>query len=188
MGKAYSDRHLAVFAFVVYGLIVFPKALGYVTVELVDFLFHIEKGVRLIGIWGAINYSSLMVLSQYGYDQCVLATAGSNKVEVLVQDPRFLKKLEEIRIKWGQDLSLQSGTFFNHFPLETYIQWCLKRSKISLLAQFKGKRKVLDNVAELTEKIRNLEMHLRGKDEEVRRQREQHQAYVKEMEEEIMRQ
>ncbi|MBA0845245.1 hypothetical protein Goarm_005851, partial [Gossypium armourianum] len=27
--------------------------------------------VPLIGIWGAISYSSLMVLSQYGYDQCV---------------------------------------------------------------------------------------------------------------------
>ncbi|MBA0662445.1 hypothetical protein Goklo_006566 [Gossypium klotzschianum] len=33
MGKASSDRHLALFAFVVYGLIVFPKALGYVSIE-----------------------------------------------------------------------------------------------------------------------------------------------------------
>ncbi|MFQ6664080.1 hypothetical protein Gotur_031311 [Gossypium turneri] len=30
MGKASSDRHLALFTFVVYELIVFPKALGYV--------------------------------------------------------------------------------------------------------------------------------------------------------------
>ncbi|MBA0756751.1 hypothetical protein Gogos_021599 [Gossypium gossypioides] len=51
-----------------------------------------------------------------------------------------------------------------------------------------GKRKVLDGVAELTEKVRDLEMHLRGRDEEVRRQREQHQVYVKENEGEIMRQ
>ncbi|MBA0820473.1 hypothetical protein Gohar_025635 [Gossypium harknessii] len=29
MGKASGDRHLALFAFSVYGLIVFPKALGY---------------------------------------------------------------------------------------------------------------------------------------------------------------
>ncbi|MBA0812951.1 hypothetical protein Gohar_026856 [Gossypium harknessii] len=29
MGKASGDRHLALFAFAVYGLIVFPKALGY---------------------------------------------------------------------------------------------------------------------------------------------------------------
>ncbi|MBA0717469.1 hypothetical protein Golax_005285 [Gossypium laxum] len=36
MGKA---SHLALFAFAVYGLIVFPKALGYMSVELVDFLF-----------------------------------------------------------------------------------------------------------------------------------------------------
>ncbi|MBA0845718.1 hypothetical protein Goarm_023038 [Gossypium armourianum] len=43
MGKACGDRHLALFAFSVYRLIVFPKALGYVSVELADFLFHIEK-------------------------------------------------------------------------------------------------------------------------------------------------
>ncbi|MBA0707245.1 hypothetical protein Golax_019311 [Gossypium laxum] len=33
-----NDKHLALFMFVVYGLIVFPKALGYVSVELADFL------------------------------------------------------------------------------------------------------------------------------------------------------
>ncbi|MBA0755408.1 hypothetical protein Gogos_021492 [Gossypium gossypioides] len=32
MGKTSGDRHLARFAFAVYGLIVFPKALGYVFV------------------------------------------------------------------------------------------------------------------------------------------------------------
>ncbi|MBA0748048.1 hypothetical protein Gogos_004903 [Gossypium gossypioides] len=39
MGKASGDRHLALFAFAVYGLIVLPKSLGYVSVELADFLF-----------------------------------------------------------------------------------------------------------------------------------------------------
>ncbi|MBA0638374.1 hypothetical protein Godav_025686 [Gossypium davidsonii] len=39
MGKASGDRHLALFAFVVYRLIFFPKTLGYVSVELADFLF-----------------------------------------------------------------------------------------------------------------------------------------------------
>ncbi|MBA0753520.1 hypothetical protein Gogos_020668 [Gossypium gossypioides] len=46
MGKVSGDRHLALFAFAIYGLIVFPKALGYVSVELLDFLFQIEKGVN----------------------------------------------------------------------------------------------------------------------------------------------
>ncbi|MBA0755275.1 hypothetical protein Gogos_020681, partial [Gossypium gossypioides] len=46
MGKASDDRHLPLFAFVVYGLIVFPKALGYVSVELADFLFQVEKRVN----------------------------------------------------------------------------------------------------------------------------------------------
>ncbi|MBA0729406.1 hypothetical protein Golax_000040 [Gossypium laxum] len=38
IGKASGDKHLALFVFSVYGLIVFPKALGYVSVELADFL------------------------------------------------------------------------------------------------------------------------------------------------------
>ncbi|MBA0863770.1 hypothetical protein Goshw_025644 [Gossypium schwendimanii] len=38
MGKANGDRHLELFAFTIYGLIVFPKALGYMSVELADFL------------------------------------------------------------------------------------------------------------------------------------------------------
>ncbi|MBA0755791.1 hypothetical protein Gogos_019980 [Gossypium gossypioides] len=47
MVKASGDRHLALFTFSIYELIVFPKALGYVSVELADFLFQIEKGVNL---------------------------------------------------------------------------------------------------------------------------------------------
>ncbi|MBA0620440.1 hypothetical protein Godav_006149 [Gossypium davidsonii] len=46
MGKANGDRHLELFVFTVYGLIVFPKALGYVSVELANFLFQIEKVVN----------------------------------------------------------------------------------------------------------------------------------------------
>ncbi|MBA0643566.1 hypothetical protein Goklo_027843, partial [Gossypium klotzschianum] len=155
MGKTSGDRHLTLFTFAIYGLIVFPKALGYVSVKLADFLFHIEKWVfvpstrpiegflegewppnqsievwvqnlstltyqeiewralwmiqstiligcgghlwvPLLGIWGIVSYSSLMVLSQYGCDQCVPTTASLNKVEALVQDLRFWNKLEEI--------------------------------------------------------------------------------------------
>ncbi|MBA0785710.1 hypothetical protein Gotri_025542, partial [Gossypium trilobum] len=40
MGKASYYRHLALFAFSIYGLIAFPKALGYVSVGLADFLFQ----------------------------------------------------------------------------------------------------------------------------------------------------
>ncbi|MBA0746873.1 hypothetical protein Gogos_009353, partial [Gossypium gossypioides] len=52
----------------------------------------------------------------------------------------------------------------------------------------RGKKKVLAGIVKLIEKIRDLEMRLKGRDEEVRQQREQHQAYVKENEEEIIRQ
>ncbi|MBA0576241.1 hypothetical protein Golob_000088 [Gossypium lobatum] len=39
MGKANGDRHLALFTFAIYKLIMFPKAIGYVSMELAQFLF-----------------------------------------------------------------------------------------------------------------------------------------------------
>ncbi|MBA0738447.1 hypothetical protein Gogos_011797 [Gossypium gossypioides] len=61
-------------------------------------------------------------------------------------------------------------------------------SSLMVLRQYRGLRKVPDDVAEFTEKIRDLEIHLRGRDKEVKWQREQHQSYVKEKKEEFMRQ
>ncbi|MBA0783242.1 hypothetical protein Gotri_000992 [Gossypium trilobum] len=49
MGKANGDRHLALLTFAVYNLIMFPKAMGYVSVELAHFLFQIENG--LLFVW-----------------------------------------------------------------------------------------------------------------------------------------
>ncbi|MBA0786352.1 hypothetical protein Gotri_028069 [Gossypium trilobum] len=57
MGKANGDRHLELFAFTVYGLIMFPKALGYVSVELADFLFQIEK--VLLFVWMKSHFKCL---------------------------------------------------------------------------------------------------------------------------------
>ncbi|MFQ6652245.1 hypothetical protein Gotur_024202 [Gossypium turneri] len=48
MGKANGNRHLALFTFAVYKLIMFPKAMGYVSVELAHFLFQIEDRVILL--------------------------------------------------------------------------------------------------------------------------------------------
>ncbi|MBA0833874.1 hypothetical protein Goarm_006287 [Gossypium armourianum] len=49
------------------------------------------------------------------------------------------------------------------------------KRKIPVSAQFKGKRKVPDDIAELIAKMCDLEMRLRGRDEKVRQQREKHQ-------------
>ncbi|MBA0759051.1 hypothetical protein Gotri_021987, partial [Gossypium trilobum] len=57
IGKASGDKHLALFVFSVYGLIVFPKALGYVSVELADFLFQIEKW--LLFVWMKSHFRCL---------------------------------------------------------------------------------------------------------------------------------
>ncbi|MBA0721872.1 hypothetical protein Golax_009374 [Gossypium laxum] len=91
MGKASGDRHLALFTFAVYELIVFQKALGYVSVELADFL-PIEEFLesewplnQLIEEW-VQNLSTLTYqeIDQYGYNQCIPTTAGLNRVETSV--------------------------------------------------------------------------------------------------------
>ncbi|MBA0826430.1 hypothetical protein Goarm_011281 [Gossypium armourianum] len=45
MGKASGDRHLALFAFFIYRLVVFPKALGYVSVELDVLCLILQPGL-----------------------------------------------------------------------------------------------------------------------------------------------
>ncbi|MBA0804992.1 hypothetical protein Gohar_004540 [Gossypium harknessii] len=71
MGKANGDRHLKLFAFTVYGLIVFPKALGYVSVELADFLFQIEKMVNSASAVLAKTIISVNFIRRKG-DECFL--------------------------------------------------------------------------------------------------------------------
>ncbi|MBA0702190.1 hypothetical protein Goari_027544 [Gossypium aridum] len=71
MGKTSGDRHLALFSFTVYKLVVFPKALGYLSVELVDFLFQIVKGVNLAPKILAETIISLNFIRKKG-DWCFL--------------------------------------------------------------------------------------------------------------------
>ncbi|MBA0787856.1 hypothetical protein Gotri_027810 [Gossypium trilobum] len=84
--------------------------------------------------------------------------------------PEILEEIGTYMNKVGSNIELANRNLFQPFPSEMYIQWHLKRSKISMSVQFKGKRKVLDDIDELTEKIHDLEMCLRGRDEEVRQQ------------------
>ncbi|PPD80952.1 hypothetical protein GOBAR_DD22116 [Gossypium barbadense] len=141
MGKTSGDRHFALFAFAVYGLTMFPKALEYVFVPstrpIEKFLEgewppnqSIEEWVQnlstltyqeiewrapwmirstvligcgghlwvpLLGIWGIISYSSLMVLSQYGCDQYVPTTASLNNVEALRLEANLSLRANELQ-------------------------------------------------------------------------------------------
>ncbi|MBA0756601.1 hypothetical protein Gogos_005414 [Gossypium gossypioides] len=115
MGKANGVRHLSLFAFVVYGLIMFQKALGYVFVPsnrpIEEFLESEWPPNEWVQNLSTLTYQEIewrapwMIRSTIliGYDQYVPTTAGFNRVEVFVQDPRFWRKLEEIRIKWVQN-------------------------------------------------------------------------------------
>ncbi|MBA0881713.1 hypothetical protein Goshw_019371 [Gossypium schwendimanii] len=69
MGKASSDRHLTLFVFAVYGLIVFPKALGYVSVDLAGFLFQIEKWVNPTLVILAKTIISLKFIKRKGNER-----------------------------------------------------------------------------------------------------------------------
>ncbi|MBA0738416.1 hypothetical protein Gogos_011773, partial [Gossypium gossypioides] len=66
IGKASGDRHLSLFPFAVYELIVFTKALGYVSVKLVDFLFQTKKRVNLAPVVVAETIISLNFIRRKG--------------------------------------------------------------------------------------------------------------------------
>ncbi|MBA0576240.1 hypothetical protein Golob_000088 [Gossypium lobatum] len=90
MGKANGDRHLALFTPIEEFLeSEWPPNQSIKEWSMVLIKCDGHLWVPLIGIWGAISYSSLMVLSKYRYDQCVPTIAGLNKVEVSIQDSRF---------------------------------------------------------------------------------------------------
>ncbi|MBA0822402.1 hypothetical protein Goarm_019207, partial [Gossypium armourianum] len=191
MQKANGDRHLLLFTFFVYGLIVFPKALGYVSVELADFLFQIEKRahptsivlaktiislnlIRRKGDERFLGYARLLFVWMKSHFRCLYkhfrqyTEIPRNRMEGSMDD----SKHSTHRVQWSFVGSLNWHIGSNQLFLvdsSEPIRWRLKRSKISVLAQFKGNRKVLDNIAELTEKIRDLDIYLRRRDEEIQR-------------------
>ncbi|MBA0717538.1 hypothetical protein Golax_005346 [Gossypium laxum] len=161
MGKANSDRHLELFAFTVYGLIVFPKALGYMSVELANFLFQIEKRVNSAPTVLVETIILVNFIRRKG-DECFLGCTQLLFVWMKSHFRCLYKRFRQVFVPSTR-------------PIEEFLEseWTLNQS--------------IDEwsfVGSLNGHIGSHQLFLVDGSEPIR----QHQAYVKEKEEEIMRQ
>ncbi|MBA0731230.1 hypothetical protein Golax_025336 [Gossypium laxum] len=97
MGKASGDRHLLLFAFFVYELVVFPKTLGYGSVELANFLFQIEKGVNPAPTVLAKTIISLNFINRKGNRGFLGCAQPRNKMEGSMDD----SKQNTYQVQWS---------------------------------------------------------------------------------------
>ncbi|MFQ6631052.1 hypothetical protein Gotur_008952 [Gossypium turneri] len=139
-----TKKEVDIFALSIYGLVVFPKALGPVDEAVTDLFDRLDKGVTpvpiilaetfrslnecqregegrfigcpqlllawcgdfdwvpLLGIWGAIGYTPLLVLRQYRSRQFVPVTQGLAQCEFSYKGDGYKNKIREMSKAWRQ--------------------------------------------------------------------------------------
>ncbi|MBA0575313.1 hypothetical protein Golob_027486 [Gossypium lobatum] len=92
-------KRVDVFALNIYGLVIFPRALGHIDEAITDLFDRLDKGcgdfdwVPLLEIWGAIGYAPLLVLRQYRSRQFIPATQGLAGCEFAYGGDGYKKKI-----------------------------------------------------------------------------------------------
>ncbi|MBA0767208.1 hypothetical protein Gotri_016131 [Gossypium trilobum] len=114
-----TKKKVNVFALSIYGLVIFPKALGHIDDAVSDLFDRLNKKVtpipeilvktfrslsacqragegRFIRIWGAVGYAPLLVLRQYRSRQFIPVTQGLAQCEFAYKCDNYKKKVHEI--------------------------------------------------------------------------------------------
>ncbi|MFQ6631082.1 hypothetical protein Gotur_009902, partial [Gossypium turneri] len=177
-------KRVDIFALSIYGLVVFPKALGHVDEAASDLFDRLDKGVTLVpailaetfrslnasrragegrfigcaqlllvwfhshfwkvekmvpdeilyrcgdfdwvpllGIWGAVRYTPLLVLRQYRSRQFIQATQGLAQFEFSYKDDNYKRKIREISNAWKQVHWMKRFTVGAMTTFEYYGWW-----------------------------------------------------------------
>ncbi|MFQ6634300.1 hypothetical protein Gotur_011361 [Gossypium turneri] len=117
MGKASGDRHLALFAFAIYRLIVFPKALGY--------YIDISRN-RMEGSIDDSKHGTHRV--QWSFVGSLNWHMGSYQL-FLVDGPEILEEIRRDTNQVGSNLELAIRNCFQPFPFENVYLMALKKKK-----------------------------------------------------------
>ncbi|MFQ6649667.1 hypothetical protein Gotur_022894 [Gossypium turneri] len=124
-------KRVDIFALSIYGLVAFPKALGYIDEAVFDLFNWLDRGVvpvpvPLLGIWGVVGYAALLVLRQYRSRQFIPATQGLAQCEFSYKGDNYKKKVREISNTWNQTRKMK---IFVVNPMMTpeYSWWWGKR-------------------------------------------------------------
>ncbi|MBA0817440.1 hypothetical protein Gohar_003755, partial [Gossypium harknessii] len=159
-------KRVDIFTLGIYGLVVFPKALGHIDEAVSDLFDRLDKRVTPVPvilaktfrslnacqkagegrIWGAVGYASLLVLRQYRSRQFILATRGLAQCKFSYKGDNYKKKVREISNAWNQTRKMKIFVV-NLMTTPEYNWWWGKR--------------VNDNIFILTqENTRSIEEHL----------------------------
>ncbi|MFQ6622127.1 hypothetical protein Gotur_002068 [Gossypium turneri] len=94
-----QEKKVDVFALSIYGLMIFPRALGYIDEAVTDLFDRLDRRVILVPllrIWGAVGYAPLLVLKQHRSRQFVPTTQGLAQCEFSYKDDGYKKKIREM--------------------------------------------------------------------------------------------
>ncbi|KAG8502707.1 hypothetical protein CXB51_000495 [Gossypium anomalum] len=145
-----ETKKVDVFSLSLYGLMVFPRALGYVDEATTDLFHRLSKRVtsipvilaetfrslgtcrkagagsfdlvHLLGIWGAIGYAPLLMLRQFGLRQFVPATHGLAQSEFVYRGADYKKRVSKISSAWNKTCRLK-GVAISPATTPEYIEW-----------------------------------------------------------------
>ncbi|MBA0815929.1 hypothetical protein Gohar_000648 [Gossypium harknessii] len=115
-------KRVDVFTLGIYGLVIFPKALGHIDEAVSDLFDQLDKRVTPVSailaetfrslnacqragggrIWGSVGYTSLLILRQYRSRQFVPATQGLAQCEFSYKGHNYKKNVREISNAWNQ--------------------------------------------------------------------------------------
>ncbi|KAK5833192.1 hypothetical protein PVK06_017007 [Gossypium arboreum] len=143
-------KRVDIFALSLYGLMVFPKALGYVDKATTNLFHRLSKRVTpvptilaetfrslnackrasagsfdwvpLLGIWGAISYAPLLVLRQHGLRQFIPATYGLVQSEFMYRGADYKRKVSEISSACNKTCRLK-GVVISSATTPEYVEW-----------------------------------------------------------------
>ncbi|MBA0637069.1 hypothetical protein Godav_005218 [Gossypium davidsonii] len=125
-----TKKRVDVFTLSIYGLVIFPKALGHIDKTVSYLLDRLDKRVtpvpvilaKTFRIWGAIGYAHLLVLRQYRSRQFIPTTQGLTQCEFVYKGDNYKKKAREISNAWNQTYRMK-GLAVNPMTTPEYNWW-----------------------------------------------------------------
>ncbi|MFQ6634974.1 hypothetical protein Gotur_010966 [Gossypium turneri] len=153
-----TRKKVDVFALSIYGLVIFPKALGHVDEVVTDLFDQLDRRVtpvpailaEMFRSLRAIRYTPLLVLRQYRSRQFIPVTQGLAECELSYRGNNYRGKIREMSNAWRQIQQMKRFTVRATITPE-YHGWQIP-SKLEIIKQDFEKRN-----AELEKKIEQME-------------------------------
>ncbi|MFQ6657435.1 hypothetical protein Gotur_027107 [Gossypium turneri] len=138
-----------VFSLSIYGLVVFPKALGHVDEAVTNLFDWRNKRVTpvptiLAETFRSLNaYAPLLVLKQYRSRQFIPATQGIAECEILYKGDGYKKKIREMSNVWNQIHRIKRLAV-DPMTTSEYNEWWVRRINDNISKQIQGNNQSIE--------------------------------------------